>query len=67
MNKQSPVNSVMERDENPSSPAPLTKGEEMLIIITCARCLSKDTEMVDHEHQIYRCRNCGEWFERPSG
>lgn len=39
----------------------------MLIIITCARCLSKDTEMVDHEHQIYRCRNCGEWFERPSG
>lgn len=33
--------------------------------VTCAWCLSDDTEMVDHDQQIYRCCNCGELFERP--
>lgn len=38
-----------------------------LVIISCPWCLSDKTEMVDHDQQIYRCRNCGELFERPPG
>lgn len=37
-----------------------------LIVVTCWRCLSDDTELVDHGQQIYRCQNCGELFERPT-
>ncbi len=42
-------------------------AESQAVTITCAWCLSDDTEMVDHEHDIYQCRNCGETFIRSSG
>lgn len=58
---------VMAREEPTSPPAPLLRREGSQIVITCQRCLSDDTEMVDHEHDIYQCRNCGETFIRASG
>lgn len=38
--------------------------EDERVAITCSWCLSEDTEMIDHEHDIYRCLNCGETFVR---
>lgn len=32
--------------------------------VPCPWCASDDTDMVDHEHQIYQCTKCGEIFER---
>ena len=32
--------------------------------VPCWRCLSDDTEILDHEHDLYRCLNCGEVFVR---
>lgn len=59
---------VMARDPSPSAESTPPLRMEKPVIITCTWCLSDDTEMVDHEHDIYRCRNCGETFiRRPSG
>ncbi len=40
------------------------QAPEPEVVIPCPWCLSDDTEMEDHEHDIYRCLNCGETFER---
>lgn len=32
--------------------------------VPCPWCLSDETEIVDHEHEIYECTKCGEVFER---
>jgi ribosomal protein S27E len=37
-----------------------------VVMIQCQKCLSDETEMVDHEHQIYRCCRCGRIFTRPA-
>ena len=34
--------------------------------VPCPWCLSDETVMVDHEHDIYECTKCGEIFERKS-
>lgn len=30
--------------------------------VACTRCRSREIELVDHEHQIYRCTTCGKTF-----
>jgi predicted RNA-binding Zn-ribbon protein involved in translation (DUF1610 family) len=32
--------------------------------VTCAWCFSENTQVVDEEHDIYECLNCGETFTR---
>jgi transcription elongation factor Elf1 len=32
--------------------------------VTCPWCLSEDTSLVDNEHGIFECDNCGEVFTR---
>lgn len=55
--------SVMARETPPQQ-----VGEErVLIVIPCPWCLSDETEMIDHDHQIYQCHKCGETFTRPPG
>lgn len=49
------------------SPSPKGEGSMEIIVIPCPWCLSDETEMIDHDHQIYQCRNCGETFTRPPG
>lgn len=47
-----------------SGPASLFAVRARTVIITCPHCLSENTEMVDHEHDIYQCLDCGDTFER---
>jgi len=35
--------------------------------VTCPWCLSEETKVIDQEHGIYECTNCGETFGRPAG
>lgn len=50
----------------PSTPAP-APAKRRLVVIPCPWCLSDDTDLIDHEHDIFKCRNCGETFIRSSG
>lgn len=56
--------SIIARGESSTEAPPPNSGN---VVITCPWCLSDDTEMIDHDMQIYRCRRCGETFGRPSG
>lgn len=66
MNTQYPSGAASLFAAHAREPLDLPEPQEP-VVIPCTRCLSEDTEMVDHEHQIYRCRSCGETFERPPG
>lgn len=48
----------------PQSESAIGEGR---VVIPCPWCLSDDTEMADHDMQIYTCRQCGDRFERPPG
>lgn len=40
---------------------------ELVVIVKCGKCQSENTKLVDHEHEIYECLDCGEIFERTNG
>ena len=50
---------AMAREDLPEEPTPVLHEP-----VPCWRCLSDDTEILDHEHDLYRCLNCGEVFVR---